>query len=274
MTPSRRAREAGAALLLGLALTLLSVPAARAEVPETGETRRFLERAGGALEVEAGLLEVLAGAPGLGTPDGVVDLAAYLADAEVRVWQWQAAAGEVRVWAFPADWQAYEDRLRRVAELQERLAGIVAAGAAGLPAPGRTCPVDGPMHFSPTWGEERPWGRCHQGEDLHAAAGTPLVAVESGTILQSGWHWQGGFGVWLAGLYSGDVYYYAHLSWIDAGIHPGGEVEVGDLLGWVGSTGNATSPHLHFGWIPEGKGRWADLTGLADPYPLLVGLCG
>jgi murein DD-endopeptidase MepM/ murein hydrolase activator NlpD len=69
------------------------------------------------------------------------------------------------------------------------------------------------------------------------------------------------------------VYYYAHLAAIAPGISPGAVVEVGTLLGWVGSTGNATSPHLHFGWIPDELGRWPDLTGLADPYPLLVGLC-
>jgi len=273
VTPSRRARGTGAILLLGLVLSLLSVPAARAEVPEAGEARRVLEQAGAALEGQACLLEDLAAAPGLGTPDGAIDLAGYLAEVEVRVWELQAAGGEMRAWALPADWQAYEDALGRVAELHEYLARVAAAAAVGLPTPGRTCPVDGPTDFSATWGEERPWGRAHKGEDLHADAGTPLVAVESGTILQSGWHWQGGFGVWLAGFYSGDVYYYAHLSWIAPGIRPGEEVEVGDLLGWVGCTGNATSPHLHFGWIPDDAEQWAALTGLADPYPLLAGLC-
>jgi murein DD-endopeptidase MepM/ murein hydrolase activator NlpD len=273
VTPSRRAREAGAILLLGLALVMPSARAAWAEVPEAGETRRCLEQAGAALEGEAALLEVLAAGPGLGSPDGVIDLAGYLADVEVRLWQLQVTAGEVRAWALPADWQAYEHTLLRVVELQSRLAERVASRAAGLPAPGRTCPVDGPVDFSPTWGEERPWGRSHKGADLHADAGTPLVAVESGTVLQSGWHWQGGFGVWLAGYYSGDVYYYAHLSWIAPGIRVGAAIEVGDLLGGVGSTGNATSPHLHFGWIPGEAGDWADLTGLADPYPLLAGLC-
>jgi murein DD-endopeptidase MepM/ murein hydrolase activator NlpD len=170
-------------------------------------------------------------------------------------------------------WFVYRAALDRVIDLQDELGAWVASHAMGLPAMGRTCPVEGRTEFSPTWGEERPWGRTHKGEDLHADRGTPLVAVESGTVLQSGWHWQGGFGVWLAGYYSGDVYYYAHLAAIAPGISPGAVVEVGTLLGWVGSTGNATSPHLHFGWIPDELGRWPDLTGLADPYPLLVGLC-
>jgi len=273
VTPSRRARGTGAILLLGLVAALLFVPAAWAEVPGEWEGRRALERETAALEREADLLGDLAAAPGLGTADGVISLAGYLADVEVRVWRLQVAAGEVWAWALPAARQVYENVLRRVQEWQGRVAEMVAVRAAGLPGPGRTCPVDGPTEFSRTWGEERPGGRSHKGEDLHAEAGTPLVAVESGTILQSGWHWQGGFGVWLAGFYSGDVYYYAHLSWIAPGIHPGAEVEVGNLLGWVGSTGNATSPHLHFGWIPDDVEHWAALTGLADPYPLLAGLC-
>lgn len=77
----------------------------------------------------------------------------------------------------------------------------------------------------------------------------------------------------MAGHYSGDVYYYAHLAWIRPEVRPGATVEVGGPLGTVGSTGNATSPHLHFGWIPDDNGAWYDLTGLADPYPLLFGLC-
>lgn len=171
------------------------------------------------------------------------------------------------------DWAAYRRALSRVLALQDGLRAAAATGKAGLPPSGRTCPVAGAVTFTHTWGEERPWGRDHKGEDLHAAGGTPLVAIESGTVVQSGWHWEGGFGVYLEGYYSGDVYYYAHMMWMAPGIHPGAVVEVGDLLGWVGSTGNAESPHLHLGWIPDNPGRWVDLEGLADPYPLLVGLC-
>ena len=179
-----------------------------------------------------------------------------------------------RLRAVLADWAAYRRALGRVTLLLESLRAAAAPGTAGLPAPGRVCPVAGPHRFEPTWAEERPWGRSHKGEDIHAERGTPLVAIESGTILQSGWHWSGGYGVYLEGHYSGDVYYYAHMAWSAPGIKPGTVVEVGDLLGWVGSTGNATSPHLHLGWIPDNPGRWVDLDGLADPYPLLVGLCG
>jgi hypothetical protein len=304
VTLCRRAGESGAILLLGLALLLVSPsPARGAEGPEAGPAAGRLAGVTAALEDEVDLLESLwAGRRGLEEGEVVVT-AHYLAEAEVRVWRWRAEANQVvaagLVGSVPAGWEAgaddfprlstpgiesgpaplagqwvvYRAALERVGGLLQGLEDWLAANAAGLPAPGRTCPVDGPVEFSSTWGEERPWGRTHQGEDLHAAAGTPLVAVESGTILQSGWHWQGGFGVWLAGYYSGDVYYYAHLSWISPEVHPGETVEVGDLLGWVGSTGNATSPHLHFGWIPDDGEHWADLTGLADPYPLLVGLC-
>jgi murein DD-endopeptidase MepM/ murein hydrolase activator NlpD len=156
----------------------------------------------------------------------------------------------------------------------EALRASADTASVGLLPAGRVCPVDGPHHFEPTFGVDRPWGRDHKGEDVHAAWGTPLVALESGTILQAGWHWEGGFGVYLEGYYSADVYYYAHMVWSAPGIHPGVVVAVGDLLGWVGSSGNATSPHLHLGWIPDHAGPWLDLEGLADPYPLLVGLCG
>ena len=48
---------------------------------------------------------------------------------------------------------------------------------------------------------------------------------------------------------------------------------MGDLIGWVGMTGNAGSPHLHLGWIPNNRGPGVDLDGLANPYPLLVAIC-
>ncbi len=301
--PGRWARETGATLLVGLLVLVLIAPAALAEEDLAGALTP-LEELTAALESEADLLGWLAGQPQVGGP---ADLAGYLSAVEVRVMRLQVEAGEtvagllvgmagpatdaagLPVPGFPllgspgaeqgpaplADGlAAYRRALERVLGWQEALAARVAGDLAGLPPPGRVCPVDGLVGFSHTWGEERPWGREHKGEDLHAELGTPLVAVESGTIIESGWHWAGGFGFWLAGRYSGNVYYYAHLMGFAPDMRPGAEVEAGALVGWVGSTGNATSPHLHFGWIPDDPGHWADLTGLADPYPLLVGLCG
>ena len=157
----------------------------------------------------------------------------------------------------------------------EEMARPVAEGQDFLPTlpAGRVCPVAGPVEFEDSWGEQRPWGRVHRGTDMDAARGTPLVAIERGTILQSGWHWAGGFGIYLLGERSGDVYYYAHLDGIRRGIRPGVDVELGELVGWVGFTGNAGSAHLHFGWMPDHGAGWVDLEGLENPYPLLVRLC-
>lgn len=297
----RRAGEIGAVLLLGLAGLGAFLPAAWADAGDGCPSAECLTEVTASLESEASLLEGL-GAIWRGQEGSGAERAArYLADSQVRVWQWRvearAAAAAALVGAVPTGWEegpgdfprlampgieggpatlaghwvSYRAALEEVSRAQEDLAAWVAVNTGELPPPGRTCPVEGPAEFSRTWGEERPWGRTHKGEDLHAAAGTPVVAVESGTVVQAGWHWEGGFGVWLAGHYSGDVYYYAHLAWMPREVRAGAEVEVGDLIGWVGSTGNATSPHLHFGWIPDQ--RWPDLAGLADPFALLFGLC-
>ncbi len=135
------------------------------------------------------------------------------------------------------------------------------------------CPVDGPVSFSDTWAEARAWGRTHKGTDVDARRGTPLVAIERGIILQTGWHWAGGFGVYLFGSRTHDVYYYAHLQWINPRITRGATVEAGDLLGWVGSTGNAEMPHLHFGWMPDHGWDWIKLGLMENPYQLLSVVC-
>jgi len=305
-------RASGRALIAAaLALALLGAGPASFAAGAAADPAARLERVTAALEREAGRLESLAAGPRVGGADWAVDVQAALTVVEVRVWRWRAAAAEAlgallggaiaaeveqiggpfsqipalglaasdaaevaNLRPVLADWAAYRRALSRVLGLLEALRTAAAPGTAGLLPPGRVCPVVGALWFEHTWGEERPWGRTHKGEDLHAARGTPLVAIESGTIVQSGWHWSGGFGVYLEGYYSGDVYYYAHMTWTAPGILPGKVVEVGDLLGWVGSTGNADSPHLHLGWVPDNPGRWVDLDGLADPYPLLVGLCG
>ena len=135
---------------------------------------------------------------------------------------------------------------------------------------GRTCPVGGGIRYEQDWGEDRPWGRDHKGIDLLAETGTPLVAIERGVVTQADWHWAGGLGIYLHGTTTGQDYYYAHLAGYAPDVGPGMTVDAGDLLGWVGSTGNATTPHLHLGWMPRGGG----LDQLEDPYPLVESLCG
>jgi murein DD-endopeptidase MepM/ murein hydrolase activator NlpD len=140
-------------------------------------------------------------------------------------------------------------------------------------APTRICPVAGAHSFTDTWGESRPGGRVHRGTDVHAQWGTPLVAIERGIVLQSGWHRAGGFSVYMLGRRSGDVYYYAHLDGVHPEIEPGRRVELGEPVGRVGMTGNAGTPHLHFGWMPGHGARWIDLETLENPFGLLAGLC-
>jgi murein DD-endopeptidase MepM/ murein hydrolase activator NlpD len=136
------------------------------------------------------------------------------------------------------------------------------------PAPAnRVCPVDGASSFSDTWGAPRSGGRTHKGVDMSASKGTPLVAMEAGGIYRLSNSSLGGISLYLLGN-SGDMYYYAHLDAWAEGLAGGGRVAAGDLVGYVGTSGNSPAwvPHLHLGWKP-GNGDWA------NPYPLVNGLC-
>ncbi len=168
--------------------------------------------------------------------------------------------------AVVADWLRFEAAVDRLAEARDELAAAV-----DVAAPERVCPLPGFSEFENDWGEER-GGRSHKGIDLHADFGSPLVAVEDGVVVQAGWHWAGGVQAYLVGAGSGDVYYYAHMTWWAPGIGPGSQVRAGDLIGWVGMSGNADSPHLHLGWMPR-VGE-VDLDRLANPYWMLRQLCG
>ncbi|MDR6299590.1 M23 family metallopeptidase [Mesonia maritima] len=98
------------------------------------------------------------------------------------------------------------------------------------------------------WGNARDGGkRSHEGIDIFAEKGTPVVAAVNGRISRTGNRGLDGKQVWLrAGLF-GNSLYYAHLDSIIA--KPNDNVKIGDTLGLVGNTGNAktTPPHLHFG---------------------------
>jgi len=104
------------------------------------------------------------------------------------------------------------------------------------------------------WGAERDGGvRSHQGIDIFAKRGTPVIAAAAGVVRRVDETGLGGKVVWLTDD-AGNRLYYAHL---DTQTVSGGErVESGDTLGTVGNTGNAitTPPHLHFGVYRRGEG--------------------
>ena len=123
-------------------------------------------------------------------------------------------------------------------------------------AGGGICPVKGPVRIGQGWGAPRDRGRRrHQGIDLLAPAGAPLVAVMSGHItrLSNTDRGRGGISLWLRDR-RGTAYYYAHNQHNLA--HLGQRVRAGQLLARVGSTGNARGgpAHLHF-QIHPGDGR-------------------
>ena len=130
-----------------------------------------------------------------------------------------------------------------------------------------------PMYFFPVsggnnksvqsfWADPRDAGsRSHEGVDIFAAKGTPVVAVSDGRISFTGERGLGGKQVWLMDGLFGKRVYYAHLDSI--AVNTGKRVKTGDTLGFVGNTGNAktTPPHLHFGIYRN--------RGAVNPYPFI-----
>lgn len=90
-------------------------------------------------------------------------------------------------------------------------------------------------------------GKWHHGDDIFAPLGAPVVAVANGTINRVGWHKIGGWRLWVRDA-AADEFYYAHLSGYAPRVLRSKHVRAGDVLGFVGDTGDAYTgaPHLHF----------------------------
>lgn len=130
-------------------------------------------------------------------------------------------------------------------------------------------PMQGPCFFIDTWGAARSGGRRHEGVDIIGASGLNIYAVVSGTITRVYNDRPGtltGNGLRLTAP-NGDYYFYAHLSGFAEGIAVGTEVEAGQVIGFNGSTGNSSTPHLHFEVHPGGGAA-------INPYPIVKALDG
>jgi peptidoglycan LD-endopeptidase LytH len=125
-------------------------------------------------------------------------------------------------------------------------------------------PVDGvsPARLVNSWGDGRDGGRRHQGIDILAPRGTPVRSATEGLIESKGMRGLGGLVVTVVGP-GGYRHYYAHLE--DVAAQAVGEwVHAGEIIGYVGNSGNAavSPPHLHYGiYTPGGRA--------VNPYPFL-----
>lgn len=116
-----------------------------------------------------------------------------------------------------------------------------------------------------TWGAARSQGRSHEGIDILAPRGTKVFSTTEGLVADLRNNNLGGKVIWILGP-AGTWHYYAHLDGHKRGLNVGDYIKKGDLIGYVGNTGNAryTSPHLHYGLYLDGKGR-----GAVNPYSYL-----
>ena len=138
----------------------------------------------------------------------------------------------------------------------------------GMPLPGLK-----PTQLHDTFNEARGGERRHEALDILAPAGTPVHAVADGRVEKLFTSVRGGLTLYQFEPTGRYAYYYAHLQGYAPGIKEGQALKQGQLLGYVGSTGNAdpAAPHLHFAVFELGpEKQWWKGTAI-DPYPLLGG---
>ena len=140
---------------------------------------------------------------------------------------------------------------------------------------GLLVPVQGvrPADLEDTFGDARGSERRHEALDIMAPAGTPVLAVADGHVEKLFVSERGGLTVYQFEPSGRWCYYYAHLQRYAPGLAEGAKVRRGEVLGYVGSSGNAdpAAPHLHFAVFELGPQRqWWTGTPV-NPYPLLAG---
>jgi len=135
-----------------------------------------------------------------------------------------------------------------------------------------TLPVQGvgPEELYDSFNDKRGRGRRHRAIDIIAKSNTPVLAVENGTIARLENHPLGGLSIYQFDPTVQYVDYYAHLARYARGLKEGDHVSRGDVIGRVGQTGNAETPHLHFAIsrLSPGSTWWGGEA--INPYPILL----
>ena len=139
---------------------------------------------------------------------------------------------------------------------------------------GMLLPVAGikPAQLTDTFNQARGSERRHEALDIMAARGTPVLAAVDGKVEKLFTSKQGGLTIYEFDPAATHAYYYAHLDRYAAGLVEGMPLKRGDVIGYVGSTGNANpdAPHLHFAIFELGPEKhWWQGTAI-NPYPLLT----
>ncbi len=170
--------------------------------------------------------------------------------------------------------RAEEQRLARLAAEKRARASVTARASTAaatsssddvgtLPGGGHVYPLAGSSTFSDDWLAPRPGGRYHEGIDLFAARGTPVVAVADGTLFRVAYSGISGNRLWLRDA-AGTEFFYAHLDSYAPAAREGATVTKGTVVGYNGDSGDArgTPPHVHFQIHPGGGGP-------VRPYPIV-----
>lgn len=141
------------------------------------------------------------------------------------------------------------------------LALIPTLESLGLPTL-QVFPMQGRCGFTDTWGQARSEGRSHEGTDVMGARGLALYATNDGVISRMSTGGRLGGNVIYVKIPNGTYFYYAHLDSFAPGMAVGIPVKAGQVIGYVGSTGDAGTPHLHFEVHPFGGAA-------VNPYAIL-----
>lgn len=130
-------------------------------------------------------------------------------------------------------------------------------------------PVYGPVSYGDTFGAPRSDVTYHHGDDIFGALGQPLVACTDGIVFSVGFNKIGGNRLWIVDR-QGNQFYYAHLSAFSTAAVNGAHVRAGQVIGFMGNTGDAegTPYHLHFEVHPVSL-LYLGYDGAVDPTPYL-----